>query len=473
MNFHDPAFGLFLPVVFVVWWWLRGRQAERLVWIVLASWFFYGCWNAKYVLLIVGSTLLDFWLGRLIAATPGGDAGGERRRKRLVALSVAANLGVLGVFKYYNFFRDSVAEAFSGLGLEAPLPWIDVLLPPGISFYTFQSISYIVDVYRGLIPAERSLLRYATFIAFFPQLVAGPILRASQFLPQLSRPPGLTRDDFAAGVYRILVGLGKKVLIADVLAVELVQRGYADGSTVHGAEALLVVYGFAFQVYADFSGYSDLAIGTARLFGFHVPENFQGPYLARSISEFWRRWHISLSFWLRDYLYIPLGGNRRSEGRTYVNLIATMVLSGLWHGAGWHFVIWGFLHGVMLSVNRWWQRTDKPWLPGRLGHVAAVLLTSHLVALALVLFRAPDFESAMDFFHRLFSTWETPQITRGALVALLLGIGTHGLSGFRNGAVQRAFTRLPMPVAGALTALFLGVLAHFRVPALPFVYFQF
>jgi D-alanyl-lipoteichoic acid acyltransferase DltB (MBOAT superfamily) len=473
MDFTSAVYGLFLALVFAVHWLLRPQRRARFLWLLAASYVFYGSWNAKYLLLIAASTVLDWALGLALAAVPSDTAAGVRSRKRLVALSVTVNLLFLGVFKYFNFFRDSVLEAAQQLGLDVSLPLLDVLLPAGISFYTFQSIAYIVDVYRGHIAPCRSLLEYALFIAFFPQLVAGPILRAPAFLPQLARDPTLARDEFAYGVWRICKGLGKKVLIADVLAVELVQRCYAPGSTVHGAEAWLAMYAFALQVYGDFSGYSDIAIGSARLFGFKIPENFDAPYHARSIQDFWRRWHISLSFWLRDYLYVPLGGNRKGAARTYVNLTLTMVLSGLWHGAGWHFVVWGFAHGVMLSVNRWWSKHGLPWLPGAAGRVAAVLLTFHLVALALVMFRAPTLRDALDVYARLLAAGGAPQLTWAAWLALGAGLLTHGASRWRNELAARLFVALPLPVLGALVALFAGAVAHFRVPSVPFVYFQF
>jgi D-alanyl-lipoteichoic acid acyltransferase DltB (MBOAT superfamily) len=392
-----------------------------------------------------------------------------RRRKLLVTLSIAGNLGMLGVFKYHGFFVENL-RALTGLDLPA----LDVLLPVGISFYTFQTLSYTIDVYRGHLAPTRSLLDFAVYISFFPQLVAGPIVRARDFLPQLRARPALTEADFMAGIRKIVVGLTKKVLIADVLALHVVDPAFAPGASASGAAAWLAVYAYAIQIYCDFSGYSDIAIGSARLLGFRFLENFDAPYLARNVQDFWRRWHISLSTWLRDYLYIPLGGNRKGWARTQLNLIATMGLSGLWHGAAWKFVVWGLLHGAGLLWCRWLQA--RGWsLRGRAGHLLAILLTFHFAAFAFVPFRATDLTAAGEMFGRMLAPGTLPPLAPLTLLALGLALGIHLFTRAQKDALAERFARIPAPVAGVLVQLFLGLLMLVRAETegVPFIYFQF
>ena len=466
MNFHSAAFAVFLPLVFAAYWALRHVRTARLLFVLAASLVFYGHWNPKYVLLLLASTVVDYALAAAIGAADPATPAGRRRRHLLVTVSVAGNLAVLGAFKYYGFFGENLAL----LGLH--LPPIDVLLPPGISFYTFQSLSYTIDVYRGHLRPARNLLEFAVYIAFFPQLVAGPIVRAADFLPQLAPAPVLTREQFLSGVQKILVGLAKKVLIADALALGIVDRAFAPGSEAGGTTALLAVYGYALQIYGDFSGYSDIAIGSARLFGFELLQNFDAPYRARNVQEFWRRWHISLSTWLREYLYIPLGGNRKGPVRTQVNVMLTMLLSGLWHGAAWKFVVWGGIHGLGLLWNRLGDRLGLR-LPGRLGHLAASILTFHFAAFAFVPFRAPDLAQAGDLLARLLHADHGPALSASVWLAFALGALTQLPPRRLKTWLVETFVALPAPVAGAVAALFMSWLAHLHQPGVPFIYFQF
>jgi alginate O-acetyltransferase complex protein AlgI len=387
--FNSFAFLIFLPLVAATYALLPPRARRYLL--LAASFLFYGWWDWRFLGLMAATALVDFAIARALDAEPR-----PRRRLWLLRLSLASNLGVLGLFKYFGFFVDSALALAAALGLEAARPALEIVLPVGISFYTFQALSYTIDVYRGRLPACRSLSHFLLFIAFFPQLVAGPIERASHLLPQLAELRLPNRADLRAAVELLVVGFFKKVAVADVIA-PLVHAPFADPLAHAPADLLLALYLFSLQIYCDFSGYTDIARGSARLFGVELMQNFAQPYGAADVAEFWRRWHVSLSAWLRDYLYVPLGGNRGGERRTYRNLMLTMLLGGLWHGASWNFVAWGGLHGLCLVVHRWW-RTRRPVSPGS-GMPAwlGALLTFHLVALAWIFFRSPDLGRALEF----------------------------------------------------------------------------
>lgn len=476
MLFNSAEYGLFLVLVFALFWLLRDARGSRFLLLLAASWFFYASWNFRYLSLILLSTAIDYWVGGRLARTDREDPAQRGQRKRLLLLSLVANLGLLGVFKYYGFFRANFEALLGGYGIH--IPALDVILPVGISFYTFQTLSYTIDIYRGSLRPAKNLKEFALFVAFFPQLVAGPIVRASDFLPQLDERPRLSADDLKDGLFRIAVGLGKKLVIADVLAVQLVDHVFAADSNASGLYALLGVYGYALQIYGDFAGYSDIAIGSARLLGFRIPENFDMPYVATSIRDFWHRWHISLSSWLRDYLYIPLGGNRLGNARTYVNLALTMLLGGLWHGAEWRFVFWGGLHGLWLGIDRWWGRRGLPGLPdqGLLGRLAARILTFHMVCFAWVFFRAQSFEAAFALIGRIVGSggdWSVPSLPMGVWMAFLLGYVSHFVSRRRKLALQAGWRRLPAFVIGVIYALFLGLLSYVAVEGVAFIYFQF
>jgi len=398
--FDTPIYILFLTLVTLAYWRLQWRHQNILL--LVASYVFYGWWDVRFLGLIAISTVVDFCCAKAIAASEE-----NHRRRALLTLSLIINLGFLGIFKYFNFFMDSFASTLQALGFhQTPIAVLRILLPPGISFYTFQEVAYIVDVYKRKIPPAESLIDYALFISLFPHLIAGPIQRPSHLLPQVQAPRRFDRDRFFDGLLLILSGLFRKAVVADNCA--LLADAAFSGRMGPPSVAVVAIgtYAFAWQIYGDFSGYSDIARGSAQLLGFHFMVNFRQPYLATSLQDFWRRWHISLSTWLRDYLYIPLGGNRHGERRTYRNLMLTMLLGGLWHGANWTFVIWGGIHGLGLSIERFVRRLlsrDEPvastlWSPG--GWICRVFIF-HLVCLSWVFFRTPSVTDALALLRGL------------------------------------------------------------------------
>lgn len=372
------------------------------MWTLLAgSYFFYGWWDYRFLGLLWFTTAADYLLGRLIE-----DAPNNQSKRKLVTSSVVLNLGILGIFKYYDFFAASFGDLLQKFGLHPNLPLLHVMLPIGISFYTFMSMSYTIDVYRGKIRAERSLLHFATFVAFFPHLIAGPILRPEKFLVQLRAGPKFSWASNTEGIGWILLGFVRKVVIADSLA-PYVDRAFAQPEAFSASGLLVAVIFYAFQIYGDFSGYSDIAYGLGKILGYDIGRNFACPYLANSFSDFWRRWHISLSTWLRDYLYISLGGNRHGTVKTYRNLFLTMLLGGLWHGANWTFLVWGGLHGLYLVIERalsgFRNRWSKRVIPAFIGSPLRTMLIFGIVALTWIFFRSPDFGTATRIFKGLGS----------------------------------------------------------------------
>lgn len=471
MLFHSYVFLYFFFVTLLLHE-LLPRPAKR--WLLLAaSLTFYGAWNARYLLLLLVTTLIDFYAAKWIAAS-----GAERRRRLLLAVSLASNLGILGLFKYYNFFADSFDHFFPGA-----LPLHHLLLPVGISFYTFQSMSYTIDVYRRELPPCRDFAEFLLFVSFFPQLVAGPIVRAVDFVPQLEaaarpRPAASIRR----GIQLFALGFFRKVVVADSLAV-FVDAVHADPGAFGGADLWVSAYAFAFQIYYDFAGYSDMAIGLALFFGFHFPENFHRPYMAKNIAEFWRRWHISLSTWLRDYLYIPLGGNRYGSVATYRNLLLTMALGGLWHGANWTFLAWGFFHGAALAVHRMFRQAAARLPPlaaltaSRPFTVLSILLTFHCWTLSMVLFRAQSMGVATDMLRRMFTPGSgvPGQATFGGAGIFTLCAALYVLQAINEKAdLLEAVDRLPLLLRILLAAGILwGAILFAPQNAAPFLYFQF
>ncbi|MCA9931728.1 MAG: MBOAT family protein, partial [Anaerolineales bacterium] len=393
MIFSSFQFLFFLIVVMGLLIVVPGSRWRKLI-LLVASYYFYAFWDVRFTALIFTSTIIDYFVGRQLALTED-----PRRRKLFLLLSMTANLGFLGFFKYYNFFVDSAEVILSqwGIGISN----LDIILPVGISFYTFQTMSYTIDIFRRKLEPVDSFSDFALFVAFFPQLVAGPIVRAADFLPQLKKPVRIRPENVWAGSQIFIVGLFKKLMIADAVA-PFVDRVFAYPDYFSSPTAWLAIIAYAIQIYCDFSGYSDMAIGTARMLGFHFERNFFMPYISQNIAEFWRRWHISLSSWLRDYLYISLGGNRRGQRRTYVNLMITMILGGLWHGASWNFVIWGTAHGVALAVHRYWSRNRKGETKSGVERWLAVAGTFLFVTLIWVLFRAQDTSTMLTVYSKLF-----------------------------------------------------------------------
>ncbi len=462
MHFHSLVFALFLALVWPVWRLLPA--AGRGPWLLLASLVFYGWWDWRFLGLLIGSALVDFLCARAI---PGAVPG---RRRALVLTSVVVNLGVLLAFKYSGFAARELNALGEALGVPLGLPALAMLPPVGLSFYTFQSMAYTIDVARGAAPARR-FRDVLLYVSFFPQLVAGPIERASHLLPQLLRLRNPGGADLREAVELITWGFFKKLVVGDNLA-PIVQQAF-DQPPRSGAAVLLAAYAFTLQIYADFSGYSDMARGFARLFGVELMVNFRRPFFARDPVELWRRWHISLSQWLRDYLYIPLGGSRGGEGRTARNLMITMLLGGLWHGANWTYLVWGGLHGLALvASHRASVREGRRRLPRLMG----VLLTFHLTVVAFVFFRAPDLATVGELVRALGQGLQ-PQAADHAHLRLLLVLG--GAVFLWDALAERRGTdllldRAPAALrAGVLALLWLLVALFAGAAGQPFLYFQF
>jgi len=477
MLFDSPIYFVFLiPVVFIYW---RLGRREQNIFLLGASYFFYGWWDWRFLALMICSTLIDFLIAQRI--TP--ESGNANRRKWLI-FSLIVNFSILGTFKYFNFFVDSFSTMLGTFGVHnIPLPLIRILLPPGISFYTFQEVAYIVDVYKGRLAPAKSFVEYGLFVSLFPHLIAGPIQRPGHLLPQVQQDRSFNADRFFDGLMLIVSGLIRKCVVADNCA--LLANAAFGGQ--FGKSNLWIVllgtYAFAWQVYGDFSGYSDIARGSAQLMGFHFMVNFRQPYLSARLQEFWRRWHISLSSWLRDYLYIPLGGSAGSQWRTSLNLIATMILAGLWHGANWTFVIFGAIHGGVLSIERL-------ILPSKKGAIAAVqpsrfagflsiwgqrVLTFNLFCLSLAFFRATSLHAATQFLSGLSDlSWRSEYATAFFMLSLFaLPLFAVDLL-MESGNQEYPFANTSYAFRTALATAAFVVLALFSGSSLnAFVYFRF
>ncbi|MGH8137899.1 MAG: MBOAT family O-acyltransferase [Steroidobacteraceae bacterium] len=507
MLFHSAVYALFLPTVLAIYFLLglirpplRGVRAQNVL-LLGASYFFYGWWDWRFVGLIILSSLIDFVVGLSLSAV--NDAS---RRRWILGASLAANLGILGFFKYYNFFVASLVEAFASLGVEVYASTLRVILPVGLSFYTFQSLTYTIGVYRRQIPAERDPIAFFAYVAFFPQLVAGPIERAGHLLPQFLRPRQVTPADFASGLRQITWGLFCKLVVADNCAV--VVNSIFDGTgagtgigAIPGSVALVGTFFFAFQIYCDFSGYSHIALGSARLLGFELMQNFATPYFSQSIPEFWRRWHISLSTWFRDYVFIPLGGSRVSKLRYAFNILLTFTVSGLWHGANWTFVVWGFLNGLYYLPHIFFGKASASRSSGKIGRAAAVrqevsissaaavlsrvALTFFLTMVAWTFFRAKTLHAALTMLASELSPsiatnplpllrhlgLMTPIMFSGAAIVFLLTLEFIQ----RDKVYALDVESQRVPARWAAYAAVVGIIVCFRYTgsALDFIYFQF
>jgi alginate O-acetyltransferase complex protein AlgI len=474
MLFCSQQFLFFFTIIFVVYWLLPWHRLR--VWLLLgASFYFYASWNKWLAGIICISTAMDYVVARSMEATSV-----PLRRKLLLAVSLIANLGLLVYFKYANFFLASLGQALHAVGADASLPVLQVILPIGISFYTFEAINYTVDVYRRRVPAERSLANFMLFITFFPHLVAGPIVRARDFLPQIRRRKHWSWPRMQLGAQFFLMGLFKKLAIADRMAL-YVDPVFSDPEKFGSAAAWIAVIAYALQIYCDFSGYTDMALGAAHLLGYKLARNFNMPYLALNISEFWRRWHISLSSWLRDYLFIPLGGSRGSQWQTARNLMITMTLGGLWHGASWTFVFWGVLHGALLILHRGLQAMCRRvcWLDRAFqslpGAAVGTATTFFCVCLGWVFFRATTFGAAATILNRLFVNHPgalAPLANQGLWYTVAVVVFCHALA--PSGIWKKTAVRLPAPVLGFGYATVLS-LALLLAPdsGKAFIYFQF
>jgi len=472
MNFVTNAYLIFIVAVFLIYWHLP-RKWQNLF-LLAASYFFYANWDYRFLSLIIVSTVVDYIAGpRIFGAT------NPRVKKAWLLVSLCVNLGILGYFKYFNFFAGSFAAMAQGIGLPVSYTTLNIVLPVGISFYTFQTLSYSIDIYRGKLEPTKSFIDFAAFVAFFPQLVAGPIVRAREFIFQLEQKRTFSGENLQIGVTRFLYGFFKKAFVADTIATSLCDPVFANPGDYTSGMLWLALLGYTVQIYADFSGYSNMAIGSARILGFEIPENFNFPYLSRSISEFWRRWHLTMSRFFRDYVYIGLGGNREGFPKTLRNLCMTVVLSGLWHGAGWTFVVYGLLHGFYLAINQISRRirykrkgkTEKTIIGSLLGWI----LTMAVVMYSRVFFRSQSFEIAFTYTKGLFKGLGTNVIEIGALIWIAMGAVVidhiYGAMKERSPGIDN---RVPTIIKAILYAAMIVFIYHARpVDVNPFIYFQF
>jgi D-alanyl-lipoteichoic acid acyltransferase DltB (MBOAT superfamily) len=469
LLFTGGQFLLWFSVFYAGFVFVRSRTRARFAWLLSFSWFFYYKCSGVFVVALWATTLADFLLAQRIAA-----AQTERARRAWLVFSVALSGGLLVYFKYTNFLAGGLAHL-----VGARFEPFDIALPAGISFYTFQSLSYLVDVYRRRFEPTRSFVEYATYLAYFPQIVAGPIVRADELFAELRRPDTDDPTAIASGVFRIVTGVVKKAVLADYLGL-YVDRVFGGGAGLSSLELALGVYAYSLQIYLDFSGYSDIAVGLGRLMGISLPENFDTPYAARSITEFWRRWHMTLSAWLRDYVYIPLGGNRRGPARRTLNLLATMAFGGLWHGASMSFVLWGTAHGVLLCGEKAAPPRLRRLFEGRAGRVVAWLLTFHAVTLLWILFRAGNVSGAVELVTRivrdfdLSPLWTVWVARRGLFAALGAGAALSLLPRPTDEALARGFARAPVFAKAVVVLIVAQLTVELRsTDVQPFIYFQF
>lgn len=473
MIFSSGLFLLLFLGFSLIYLLLQKKDTARILFVSLFSYYFYYKSSGFYFFLLGVVTVVDFLVAGRIGST-------QSRGKRMFLLltSLTVNLGLLCYFKYTNFFYEMLAPLWNG-----DFQPLDIFLPVGISFFTFQSLSYTIDVYRGNLKPLDRLLDYVFYVSFFPQLVAGPIVRAKDFIPQIRQPLFVSQAMFGQGVFFIVSGLFKKAVISDYISINFVERIFDNPALYSGVENLMGVYGYALQIYCDFSGYSDMAIGIALLLGFRFPINFNSPYKADSIADFWHRWHISLSTWLRDYLYISLGGNRRGKIRTYLNLFITMVLGGLWHGASWNFVLWGSFHGVALAAHKFWRNvTGKKQNQNSHGirKFFAVVITFHFVCFCWIFFRNSSFEASLTMLSQIFTNF-TPgllgQLVDGywkVFALMAIGYLLHFAPDNWQNACCNGVIRLPfLGKAFLLIALIYLVIQIKSSEIQPFIYFQF
>ncbi|MBW2022356.1 MAG: MBOAT family protein [Deltaproteobacteria bacterium] len=474
MLFNSFTFIVFFAIALLIYYLPFPWKGKKLF-LLIASYVFYAAWKVPFLLLLWISTLTDWFIAARIHA-----ARGRRKRKMLLVTSLLINLGLLGFFKYSNFFLQSLGSLAHLITPKFSPPLLDVVLPVGISFYTFQTLSYTIDIYRGQARPWPSFLDYALYVSFFPQLVAGPIVRAFHFLPQCIREKGITADDFAWGITLFVLGLFEKVVLADGLLAPIVERIYDAGGTADVLSAWCATLAFSSQIFCDFSGYTLCAIGVGKVLGFSIPDNFRFPYASIGFSDFWRRWHISLSTWFRDYLYIPMGGSRRGQARNIFNLIFTMLIVGLWHGASWRYVIWGGIHGVFIGLERWLKRVapkGELWAFSGMKFLLA-LLTFGLVCLTWVFFRAPSMGKALVIIQNMFGIANGPSAVSLGSTDLIIAVlvcwailMVHWL--MRERTLEWLMSRSPwwvtsLVIAGVLISIVLGS-GEDRA----FIYFQF
>jgi D-alanyl-lipoteichoic acid acyltransferase DltB (MBOAT superfamily) len=472
MLFNSYQFAFFLPIVFTLYWFVFNRSTRlQNFFLVVAGYVFYGWWDWRFLFLIAFSTLFYFSIGILLENTSH-----EKKRKLLFLASCLVNIGLLAFFKYFNFFIDNFISLFATIGYSIPPITLKIILPVGISFYTFQSLSYTTDIYRRKIQPTRDLISFAAFISFFPQLVAGPIERAAHLLPQFSQPRKFNSEIAIMGMRQILWGLFKKIVIADTMAM-YVDQIFGSYDTLPGSTLLLGAIYFAVQIYCDFSGYSSIAIGTAKLFGFSLMQNFNYPYFSLSVSEFWRKWHISLTSWFRDYVYIPLGGNRNGLGRTIFNTLFVFALSGFWHGANWTFIIWGSLNGIFLLPGVISGKKSDKIQTERLGLISLLKMlgTFLLVTFTWIFFRANNVSEAFDYIDHLFSRtlFQYPQ-QHGMSLTLPFIFILFAIEWMRKNEVGIAQPqRIPVYLRWSFYLILVLTCLSFYKQDQTFIYFQF
>jgi alginate O-acetyltransferase complex protein AlgI len=480
MLFNSLNFAIFLPVVFALYWFVfRNSLKSQNILLLIASYFFYACWDWRFLFLLIFSTFLDYYTGRKMAA-----AATRTSKKTWLWISIAINLGFLGVFKYYNFFAGSFAEAVTNIGFQVNPPMLDIILPVGISFYTFHGLSYVIDIYNDRIKPELNFVDYSVFVSFFPLLVAGPIERATHLLPQIKRERNFDYAKAVDGVRQILWGLFKKIVIADSCA-DYANNIFNNSADQSGSTLLLGAILFAFQIYGDFSGYSDIALGTARLFGIELLRNFAFPYFSRDIAEFWRRWHISLSTWFRDYLYIPLGGSKGGTWKKVRNTFIIFLVSGFWHGANWTFIIWGLLNAlyIMPSIIFKTNRNNLDTVAqGRIfpsvKEFLSMVVTFGLTVFAWIFFRAENLAHATSIISEMLSPslFTIPTVSK-LIFILLFNLTVFLVIEWRGREQQYALAHLglrwPRPLRWAMYYILIFGIFYFSGSETQFIYFQF
>lgn len=470
LLFNSGFFLFFFIFILVFYRFVWKNYRAKVLFLTIMSLYFYYKSSGLFFYLVILSSVIDFIAGKYIYASES-----KSKKKLFLVLSLITNLGILGYFKYTNFFITTINSIASG-GIE----FVDIFLPVGVSFFTFQSMSYTIDIYKRNLEPENKFIDFLFFVSFFPQLVAGPIVRAKDFLPQIKADVFITKEDLGRALFLILAGLMKKAIIADYVSINFVDRVFEWPTRFTGVENLLAVYAYLIQIYCDFSGYSDMAIGLALLLGFKLPMNFNAPYKAKTITEFWQRWHISLSTWLRDYLYIPLGGNRKGRARTYINLLLTMVLGGLWHGASWRFVIWGAWHGAALAIERFFNLPK--WIENQnvIVKLLGVIITLHIWAFSMIFFRVQSYQAGFDMISQIVNYFNFEvfyQFIEGyTLVFMLILIGyiTHYIPRKAEDSIQKFITGLPLIGKAILITIVIWLVIQFKAADIqPFIYFQF
>ena len=471
MLFTTSKYWLFLTIVFFIYWAVAKRRTLAVLWILLASYYFYALWNPKFVLLIFAISTIDFLNARGIEASTN-----RRLRRSLLVTSIVTDIGTLFTFKYFNFFSASATALLEQLHMPARSFLIeDLVIPLGLSFITFRSLSYVIDVYRKSTPATTHYLDYLAFVAFFPTLIAGPVVRSKELLPQFQNAE-LSSEQGVEAIFLIMIGLIKKVAIADMIGSNLVDRVFDQPELYSSVETLAAIYGYALQIYCDFSGYSDIAIGSAMLLGFKLPNNFNSPYRAQNLREFWKRWHITLSNWLFDYVFISIGGLRKRRFNLYRNLFLTFLIGGLWHGAAWTFVIWGALHGLGLSLSHWWKDKNKNRKTNTTFaiRVLCTVATFHFICLTWIVFRADSLNQVFAILKRLTALqFSTGNLPTSLVLLIVAGLASHWVPAPALNKMREGWSWLPSPAQAVVVLSIAFGLYYLSGAEVQFIYGNF